>query len=70
MPRKAFLADLDKAVSGVSTTGIDGVKREEGEEFTFLCTAEGQPLRITALVSGMPYTGPIRVLLLMPHRYR
>jgi ubiquitin-conjugating enzyme E2 Q len=54
MPRKAFVADLQKAVEGVSIAGISDVKTGNDDgEFTFLCIADGQELRISVLIPGM-----------------
>ena len=54
MPRRQFQADLAKAVEGVSIAGISDVQvgGDDGE-FTFMCVADGQQLRISVLVPGM-----------------
>jgi ubiquitin-conjugating enzyme E2 Q len=54
MPRKAFVADLSKAVENVSVAGISDVQTggDDGE-FTFMCVADGQALKISVLVPGM-----------------
>lgn len=51
MPRKAFKADLDKAVAGVSIAGISNVEvgTDDGE-FTFVCVADGNELKISCLI--------------------
>ncbi|KAH7396607.1 hypothetical protein DE146DRAFT_42745 [Phaeosphaeria sp. MPI-PUGE-AT-0046c] len=51
MPRKAYVADLQKAVEGVSIAGISNVEigNDDGE-FTFTCIADGQKLKISVLV--------------------
>ncbi|KAH8730945.1 hypothetical protein GQ44DRAFT_823083 [Phaeosphaeriaceae sp. PMI808] len=51
MPRKAFVADLQKAVGGVSIAGISDVKTGNDDgEFTFTCVADGQKLSISVLI--------------------
>lgn len=54
MPRKAFVADLSKAVEGVSIAGVSNVQTggDDGE-FTFMCVADGQALKISVLIPGM-----------------
>jgi hypothetical protein len=60
MPRKAFVADLQKAVEGVSIAGISDVETGNDDgEFTFMCVADGQKLRISVLVPGMSMTSTI-----------
>ncbi|KAF2261935.1 hypothetical protein CC78DRAFT_520848 [Lojkania enalia] len=51
MPRRAFIADLQKAVDGTSIAGISNVQPggDDGE-FTFHCVAAGRTLEISALV--------------------
>lgn len=51
MPRKAFVADLAKAVDGISIVGISNVKPggDDGE-FTFDCIADGTELQVSALI--------------------
>ncbi|KAF2866868.1 hypothetical protein BDV95DRAFT_611164 [Massariosphaeria phaeospora] len=51
MPRRQFVADLQSAVAGVSVAGITDVQpgNDDGE-FTFLCVAGGETLKISALV--------------------
>ncbi|KAH4006196.1 hypothetical protein HBI56_097650 [Parastagonospora nodorum] len=51
MPRKAFVADLSKAVENVSVAGLSDVQTggDDGE-FTFMCVADGQALKISVLV--------------------
>ncbi|CAO2655894.1 Nn.00g046970.m01.CDS01 [Neocucurbitaria sp. VM-36] len=51
MPRRQFQADLSKAVEGVSVAGISDVQAggDDGE-FTFMCVADGQQLRVSVLV--------------------
>ena len=54
MPRKQFIADLQDACAGVSIAGIAEV--EQGDDdgmFTFICLADGQQLRISALVTDV-----------------
>lgn len=54
MPRKAYVADLQKAVEGVSIAGISDVQTGNDDgEFTFTCVADGQQLNISVLVPGM-----------------
>ncbi|KAF1911171.1 hypothetical protein BDU57DRAFT_112180 [Ampelomyces quisqualis] len=51
MPRRAFVADLQKAVEGVSIAGISDVQTGNDDgEFTFSCVADGQQLKISVLV--------------------
>jgi ubiquitin-conjugating enzyme E2 Q len=54
MPRRAFVADLRKAVEGVSIAGISDVQigGDDGE-FTFQCVADDQMFKISALIPGM-----------------
>jgi ubiquitin-conjugating enzyme E2 Q len=53
MPRKAFVADLSKAVQGVSIAGISDVRAGNDDgEFTFQCVADGTKLEISALITG------------------
>jgi ubiquitin-conjugating enzyme E2 Q len=53
MPRKAFVADLQKAVEGVSIAGISHVETGNDDgEFTFTCVADGQKLKISVLIPG------------------
>ncbi|KAF2193832.1 hypothetical protein K469DRAFT_712668 [Zopfia rhizophila CBS 207.26] len=51
MPRKAFIADLHKAVEGVLIAGVSEVQPggDDGE-FTFQCAADGEKLQISALI--------------------
>jgi ubiquitin-conjugating enzyme E2 Q len=57
MPRKAFVADLQKAVEGVSIAGISNVETGNDDgEFTFTCVADGQELKISVLIPGT-YSG-------------
>ncbi|KAL5115888.1 hypothetical protein ACEQ8H_006204 [Pleosporales sp. CAS-2024a] len=51
MPRRAFVADLSKAVQGVTIAGISDVHvgGDDGE-FTFMCVADGQELHISVLI--------------------
>jgi ubiquitin-conjugating enzyme E2 Q len=55
MPRKAFVADLSKAVEAGSGSivGISEVQQggDDGE-FTFMCVADGQKLKISVLIPG------------------
>jgi len=54
MPRKQFVADLQTACAGVTIAGISEV--EQGEDdgmFTFMCLADGEQLRISALVTDV-----------------
>jgi ubiquitin-conjugating enzyme E2 Q len=55
MPRKQFVADLQSACAGVvSIAGISEV--EQGDDdgmFTFMCLADGEQLRISALVTDV-----------------
>lgn len=54
MPRKAFVADLSKAVESVSIAGISDVQTGNDDgEFTFTCVADGQQLKISVLIPGM-----------------
>jgi|TARA_R110002003_G_scaffold70_12_gene6427 ubiquitin-conjugating enzyme E2 Q len=54
MPRRAFVADLAKAVAGVSIVGISDVETGNDDgEFTFTCVADGQKLKISVLIPGM-----------------
>jgi hypothetical protein len=54
MPRKAFVADLSKAVESVSMAGISDVQTGNDDgEFTFTCVADGQELKISVLIPGM-----------------
>jgi ubiquitin-conjugating enzyme E2 Q len=54
MPRKAFVADLSKAVESVSIAGISDVQTGNDDgEFTFTCVADGQELKISVLIPGM-----------------
>jgi ubiquitin-conjugating enzyme E2 Q len=54
MPRKAFVADLSKAVKSVSIAGISDVQTGADDgEFTFMCVADGQALNISVLIPGM-----------------
>ncbi|KAF2276715.1 uncharacterized protein EI97DRAFT_319244 [Westerdykella ornata] len=51
MPRKAFVADLAKAVEGVAIAGISNVKPSGDDgEFTFDCATHGVQVRISALI--------------------
>jgi ubiquitin-conjugating enzyme E2 Q len=53
MPRKAFVADLQKAVDGASDAiaGISNVETGNDDgEFTFMCDAGGQLLKISVLI--------------------
>src|SRR4051812_44025805 len=51
MPRKAFISDLQKAVGGVSIAGISDVQTGNDDgEFTFMCLADGQKLKISVLI--------------------
>lgn len=54
MPRRQFQADLAKATTGVSIAGISDVEAggDDGE-FTFMCIADGQKLKISVLIPGM-----------------
>ncbi|KAF2116221.1 hypothetical protein BDV96DRAFT_491785 [Lophiotrema nucula] len=55
MPRRAFVADLGKAVEGVSIAGITDVQTggDDGE-FTFQCeSADGKPYKISALIPDL-----------------
>jgi ubiquitin-conjugating enzyme E2 Q len=53
MPRKAFVADLQRAVEGVSIVGISDVETGNDDgEFTFMCVADGQKLKISVLIPG------------------
>jgi ubiquitin-conjugating enzyme E2 Q len=55
MPRKAFVADLQKAVGGAdgSIAGISDVQTGNDDgEFTFMCVADGQKLKISVLIPG------------------
>jgi len=54
MPRKAFIADLQKAVGGVSIAGISDVQTGNDDgEFSFVCLADGERLKMTVLIPGM-----------------
>lgn len=51
MPRKQFVADLQRACAGVSIAGISDVQQGDDDGvFTFLCLANGEQLRISAMV--------------------
>jgi hypothetical protein len=53
MPRRQFQADLQQAAEGTSIAGISEVRSGEDDGmFTFMCIADGQPLEISALLSG------------------
>lgn len=53
MPRRQFQADLTKAVAGVPVAGIQDVQAGDDDgEFTFMCLADGQQLRISVLIPG------------------
>ncbi|USP81415.1 hypothetical protein yc1106_08689 [Curvularia clavata] len=55
MPRRQFQADLQKATSGLSVAvGVSNVQpgADDGE-FTFNCIADGQQLKISALVTDV-----------------
>lgn len=53
MPRKAFIADLQKAVGGVSIAGISDVQTGNDDgEFSFVCLADGERLKMTVLIPG------------------
>jgi ubiquitin-conjugating enzyme E2 Q len=57
MPRKAFVADLRQAVEGVTIAGISDVQTGSDDgEFTFMCVADGQMLKISVLIPGMSLT--------------
>lgn len=51
MPRRQFVADLAVAVDGISIAGISDVQPggDDGE-FTFVCVADGNALKISALI--------------------
>lgn len=53
MPRRQFVADLAAVVANVSIAGISDVQSggDDGE-FTFMCVADGQKLKISALIPG------------------
>jgi ubiquitin-conjugating enzyme E2 Q len=53
MPRKAYVADLQRAIEGVDVAGISNIQRggDDGE-FTFDCVAHGGLLEISALIPG------------------
>ena len=54
MGRRQFQADLAKAIEGVSIAGISAVQAggDDGE-FTFMCVADGQELKVSVLIPGM-----------------
>ena len=53
MPRRQYQADLGKAVEGVSIAGISDVQTGADDgEFTFMCVADGQALKISVLIPG------------------
>lgn len=54
MPRKAYVADLQRAVDGVDIAGISNIQcgGDDGE-FTFHCVTHGGRLEISALIPGM-----------------
>ena len=55
MPRKAFIADLQKAVGGVVIAGISDVQTGNDDgEFTFLVKSatNGGTLELSALIPG------------------
>lgn len=63
MPRRQFQADLQKATDGLSTiVGISNIQpgADDGE-FIFTCMADGQPVKISALVTGTFTLSPYRV---------
>lgn len=53
MPRRQYQADLGKVIEAVSIAGISDVQTggDDGE-FTFMCVADGQKLRISVLILG------------------
>jgi len=54
MPRRQFIADLQKAVEGTSVAGISSVRQGDDDgEFTFQCVADGESLRISALIPDL-----------------
>jgi ubiquitin-conjugating enzyme E2 Q len=51
MPRKQYKADLGSAVQGTSVAGISDVQDSNGDaEFTFQCVANGEMLKISAMI--------------------
>lgn len=51
MPRRQFVADLQQAVEGVSIAGVSHVQAGNDDgEFTFMCVADGQQIKISALI--------------------
>ncbi|KAF1944782.1 hypothetical protein EJ02DRAFT_452121 [Clathrospora elynae] len=52
MPRRQFQADLQKAVEAVSIAGISDVQKSDDDgEFSFMCLADGQQLKISVMIS-------------------
>ena len=51
MPRKQYKADLGIAVQGAGVVGISDVQDSNGDaEFTFQCVANGEKLKISAMI--------------------
>ncbi|KAF2020785.1 hypothetical protein BU24DRAFT_8388 [Aaosphaeria arxii CBS 175.79] len=51
MPRKQFVADLCKAVEGVSVAGISNVRHGDDDgEFKFMCLANGGNFEVSVLI--------------------
>lgn len=67
MPRRQFVADLATAVEGTSIAGISDVQPggDDGE-FTFVCVADGNSIKISALVPGKCHARQFRKLLARP----
>ena len=53
MPRRQFIADLQRAIEAVPIAGVSDVRpgNDDGE-FTFMCQADGQKLNISVLIPG------------------
>lgn len=53
MPRRAYIADLQRATAGLSVANISNVKQGSDDgEFKFECVVDGTPLTISALIAG------------------
>lgn len=53
MPRKQYVADLAAAAAGTLISGISNVcPGNDDGEFTFTCIAEGDEIKVSALIPG------------------
>jgi hypothetical protein len=53
MPRRQFVADLQKAIESGPTAGLSNIQSGNDDgEFTFMCEADGQKLNISVLIHG------------------